>query len=58
MEVDKNNYLERMHELEDLYNKSKSYLDRRDFMEQIKALEVEISLNYNSKNNINKDDQG
>lgn len=58
MEVDKNNYLERMHELEDLYNKSKSYLDRRDFMEQIKALELEISLNYNSKNNINKDDQG
>ena len=48
---DKNNYLERMRELETLYNKSTSYLDRRDFMEQIKALEAEISLNYNNKNN-------
>ena len=46
-----NNYLEDMQELENKYNESKSYLDRRDFMKQIKALESEINLNYNNKNN-------
>ena len=34
-----NNYLEQMQELEIKYNESKSYLDRRTIMQQIKALE-------------------
>ena len=51
-----NNYLEDMQELETKYNESKSYLDKRDFMEQIKALEAEINLNYNNKNNGKKEE--
>jgi len=40
-----NNYLEQMQELEIKYNKSKSYLDRRTIMQQIKTLEKEILQN-------------
>jgi len=42
-----NNYLEQMQELEIKYNESKSYLDRRMIMQQIKELEKEILQNGN-----------
>jgi hypothetical protein len=42
-----NNYLEQMQELEIKYNQSKSYLDRRTIMQQIKELEKEILQNGN-----------
>lgn len=51
-----NNYLEDMQELEAKYNESKSYLDKKKFMQQIKRLEAEINLNYNNKNNGKKEE--